>query len=406
VGDKGDLFELIDEAPVNLRTFQATLWTWRHHERARQAVEASVQHTGGSVAHMMVGSGPIEETSDTHEQIAIQLPNRWRIDGTDRIEISDGSSRWVGRSGHITHLTSDQPDIDSTELGPMIHPGAFLFGQLQFAMPGIDQIAGRDTWRVEARPNTIRAMGRPIPMTLGGIEQIFWFDAETGIVLRHVGLFEEQPCTIHEFSNLSLNQPLGEEMFQYDPRPGEKVETQADQLLRMADHRGIDLGEVDRKDPKSIQAALSASMRGQPTTEQMAQRRRDKHVPVGAPPADQAEARHQIEYAFGHLDEVGADGTTLVNVQSGEKMADLLTQARRRLPNSDPTAVKTVVDDVLFLRSDAAVIWFGIEVDGQRFPMVNGREGRAVLLDDRWLVERATVVDLLGFAGVSYPPNN
>ena len=406
MGEKGDLLGLIDEAPVNLRTFEATLWTWRHHERARQAVEVSVRRTGGSVAHMMVGTGPIEETSDTHEHIAIQLPNRWRIDGTDRIEVSDGSSRWVGRSGHITHLTADQPDLDSTELGPMIHPGAFLFGRLQFAMPTMDQIAGRDLWRVEARPNTMRAMRQPVPMTLGGIEQTFWFDAETGIVLRHVGLFEEQPCTIHEFSDLSLNRPLAEEMFRYDPRPGEKVETQADQLLRIADHRGIDLSEVDRGDPKAIQAALSASMRGQPTTEHMAQRRRDKHVPVGPPPADEPEARRQIEYAFGHLDEVGTDGTTLVNVQSGEKMADLLSQARRRLPNSDPTAVKTVIDDVLFLRSDAAVVWFGIEVDGQRFPMVNGREGRAVLVDGRWLVERASLVDLLGFAGVSYSPNN
>lgn len=406
MGEKGDLLGLIDEAPVNLRTFEAALWTWRHHERARQAVDALVRRTGGSVAHLMVGTGPIEETSDTREHIAIQLPNRWRIDGTDRIEVSDGSSRWVGRSGHITHLTADPPDFDATEIGPLLHPGVFLLGRLQFATPIMDQIAGRNSWRVEARPNAMQARGRPIPMILGGIEQIFWFDVETGIVLRHVGLFEEQPCTIHEFSDLSLNQPIGEEMFRYEPRPGEQVETQADQLLRIAEHRGVDLSEVDRSDPASIQAALSMSMRGQLTTAQMAQRRRDKHVPVGPPPADEAEARRQIAYAFGHLDEVGADGTSLVNVQSGEKMADLLAQARRRLPNSNPTAMKTVVDDVLFLRSDEAVVWFGIDVDGQRFGMVNGREGRAVLVDGRWLVERASIVDLLGFAGVSYPPDN
>lgn len=406
MGEKGDLLGLIDEAPVNLRTFEATLWTWRHHERARQAVDVSVRRTGGSVAHLMVGTGPVAETSDTHEHIAIELPNRWRIDGTDRIEVSDGSSRWVGRSGHVIHLTAVKPEIDSTELGSLIHPGAFLLGRLRFATPIMDEIAGRASWRVEARPNAMQAMGRPIPMILGGIEQIYWFDVETGIVLRHVGLFEEQPCTIHEFSDLSLNQPLGEEMFRYDPRPGEKVETQVDQFLRIAEHRGVDLSEVDRSDPASVQAALSASMGGQPTTEQMAQRRREKHVAVGPPPADQAEARRQIAYAFEHLDEVGADGTTLVNIQSGEKMADLLAQARRRLPNSDPTAMKTVVDDVLFLRSDEAVVWFGIDVDGRRFGMVNGREGRAVLVDGRWLVERASIVDLLGFAGVSYPPAN
>lgn len=195
MGKKGDLLGLIDEAPVNLRTFEAALWTWHHHERARQAVDSLVQRTGGSVTHMMVGTGPIEESSDTHEHVAIQLPNRWRIDGTSRIEVSDGWSRWVGRSGHITLLTADRPDFDSTELGPLLHPGSFLLGRLQFATPTMDQIAGRASWRVEARPNAIQAMGRPIPMMLGGIEQIFWFDIETGIVLRHVGLFEEQ--TLH-----------------------------------------------------------------------------------------------------------------------------------------------------------------------------------------------------------------
>jgi hypothetical protein len=62
VGEKGDLLGLIDEAPVNLRTFGATLWTWLHHERACQAVDVSLRRTGGSVTHFVVGTGPIEET--------------------------------------------------------------------------------------------------------------------------------------------------------------------------------------------------------------------------------------------------------------------------------------------------------------------------------------------------------
>ena len=64
MGEKGHL-ALIDEAPVNLRMFEGTLATWRHHERTRQAVEPSVRRTGGSVAHLMVGTGPSEETSDS-----------------------------------------------------------------------------------------------------------------------------------------------------------------------------------------------------------------------------------------------------------------------------------------------------------------------------------------------------
>jgi hypothetical protein len=35
--------------------------------------------------------------------------------------------------------------------------------------------------------------------------------------------------------------------------------------------------------------------------------------------------------------------------------------------------------------------------------MVNGREGRAVNVGERWLIEHATIADLLGFAGVTVP---
>ena len=48
-------------------------------------------------------------------------------------------------------------------------------------------------------------------------------------------------------------------------------------------------------------------------------------------------------------------------------------------------------------------MWYSVEVDGQRFPMANGREGRAVKIGDRWLIEHASIADLLGFAGVVVP---
>ena len=63
-----------------------------------------------------------------------------------------------------------------------------------------------------------------------------------------------------------------------------------------------------------------------------------------------------------------------------------------------------VVDDIKFLRSDEAVVWFSLEVNGNRPGIVDGREGRALLVNHRWIIERATLVDLIGFAGVSVPP--
>jgi hypothetical protein len=63
-----------------------------------------------------------------------------------------------------------------------------------------------------------------------------------------------------------------------------------------------------------------------------------------------------------------------------------------------------VVDEIKFLRPDEAVVWFSLEFDGNRLGFVNGREGRALLMDGRWVIEHATLVDLLGMAGVVVPP--
>jgi hypothetical protein len=63
-----------------------------------------------------------------------------------------------------------------------------------------------------------------------------------------------------------------------------------------------------------------------------------------------------------------------------------------------------IVDDVKFLRPDEAVVWFSLEIDGNRLGFVNGREGRAVMVSGRWMIEHATIVDLVGIAGVEVPP--
>src|ERR1700733_7439614 len=146
MGQKGDLLELIDRAPDQLQTFEARRWTWRHHERSRRAFEALASRRGANVAHGIIGSGPIEETLDRHDQVWIELPNRWRIDGSGLIDHSDGVSRWVGRPNHITQLDEGVPDLSSTEIGPLIKPGDSLFGSLKFDDPALDEVAGRRCW--------------------------------------------------------------------------------------------------------------------------------------------------------------------------------------------------------------------------------------------------------------------
>jgi hypothetical protein len=149
MGQKGDLLELIDRAPAHLQTLDGNRWTWRHHERSRRAFEALASRGGAQVSHgVMIGSGPVEETLDRHDHVWIELPNRWRIDGSGQIEHSDGVSRWIGGPNHVTQVDEDAPVLSATELGPLMKPGDYLLGPLKFDDPALDDVAGRRCWRV------------------------------------------------------------------------------------------------------------------------------------------------------------------------------------------------------------------------------------------------------------------
>jgi hypothetical protein len=59
---------------------------------------------------------------------------------------------------------------------------------------------------------------------------------------------------------------------------------------------------------------------------------------------------------------------------------------------------------VRFLSPERALIWYSVLLDGRPLSAVAGRQGYAVVVDGRWLVERATFADVVGLAGVSCPP--
>jgi outer membrane lipoprotein-sorting protein len=406
MGQMGDLMELVDGAPLGLRTLSGSLWKWTHHARSRRAIDELSRRGGGAVSHFGFG-GPTGETSDEHLRVWLAPPDRWRIESDNRIDLKDGVSRWIGGPSHITKVDRDSSSLDDTEVGILIRPGAHLFGVLRFEVLIEDEVAGRRCWRSVATTEISRHNFRvtSLGMQLGGIDHSFWFDAETGIVLRHVGLIDNEPCAIAELKDLAINQPVPDEDFKFISPPDATVERQVDQLIRMAELREADLTGVDRTDPEAVRTAMSDVMRPhQPTPESRREMQRAKHIPVGGPPEDEVAARLSIEYAYSHHDETDETGELLVNVQNGVGLVEALKQARCRIPGSPEDTVKVVVNDIKFLRADEAVVWFSIDIDGNRLGFVNGREGRAVLEGERWLVEHATLVDLIGMAGVVVRP--
>jgi hypothetical protein len=220
-----------------------------------------------------------------------------------------------------------------------------------------------------------------------------------------VGLVDGEPCTIAALKDVVINQPIPDGTFRFVPPPDAVVERQIDGILRMAEARGVDLTDVDRSDLGAVRAAIGNMGRPHhPPAEARREVQRAKHVPVGRPPTDEAAARAAIEYAYAHYLDADEAGEVLVNVHGGRGLATYLRQAGERIPGSPKGEAKLIVDDVKFLRPDEAVVWFSLEIDGNRLGFVNGREGRAVIVSGKWMIEHATIVDLVGLAGVEVPP--
>jgi outer membrane lipoprotein-sorting protein len=406
MGIKGDLLELIDGAPRGVHTLAGSVWKWTHQERSQRAFAELTSGRGVSVGIARFGD-PGGDTLDQHFRIWLALPDQWRFESEHQIDTRNGPRRWIGTSTHVTEIERDQGTVEDTEMGMLIASGDRLLGALKFDDPTEDSVAGRPCLKVDATVSAGPGGGGMWPGTLrfGGVHHTYWFDAATGIVLRHVGLVDDEPYVITEFKEVRVNPPLTDLDFTFVPPPDAVVARQVDQLIRMAEQRGVDLTGVDRDDPQAVRESFSRSMRpDRPTPETQLALRKAKHVPVGALPADEAAARQSIEYAFEHLGEVGEDGSTLVNVQSGQGLVLPLHQAQKRVPGAADAPAGLIVDDIKFLRPDEAVVWFSVEVNGQRFPLVNGREGRAVEVDGRWVIEHATIADLLSFAGVEVRP--
>ena len=410
MGRKGDLLELIDGAPIGVHSLTGSIWKWTHHERSLRANEALARQSNANISTARLSfGGPPEETSDEHIRVVVALPDRWHIESVEpgRRPRRSHSMGWTPQLHH--RIVPDGTVFGDTDVGLLIYPGIAFQRALRLGDPVEDEVAGRRCWKVDATVGRGRHSMRmlPISLSLGGLDHSFWFDGVTGIVLRHVGLVDDEPWSITEFKEVRVNPALTDLDFQFVAPPGCSVERQIDQLIRTAEARGVDLTGVDREDLQAVQAAYQSVMpNNQATSEVRLAMQKAKHVPVGDPPEDEVGARESIEYAFNHLGETDEDGVALVNVQGGRDLPGPLREAQRRVPGAGDNPATLIVDDIKFLRPDEAVVWFSVEVNGERFPMVNGREGRVVKIGERWLIEHATIADLLGFAGVVVPPPN
>jgi hypothetical protein len=152
MGRKGDLLELIDGAPVGVSTLTGSVWKWIHQERSQRVFTELTRPHGGSVAIARFG-GPVGETIDEHLRVWLDLPDRWRFESDDHVDLRNGATRWIGGSAHITELTHDETTLEDTEIGLLMIPGSEMLGALRFGEPTEDMVAGRPCLKVSATLN-------------------------------------------------------------------------------------------------------------------------------------------------------------------------------------------------------------------------------------------------------------
>jgi hypothetical protein len=263
MGTRGELLSLVDAAPNGLATLQAALTTWLDRDLAAVVDERGALGPGRPAGAEPAPRPPgtrlsvVDHPPDEGETlldwyVVVAPPARWRAVGRGQIVVSDGHRSWVGTSTLVTERDSARALIhDAGAIGACLYPGPALLG-LELGDPEPDEIDGRPCVVADARRPT--AGMPPVPRDLVGIDHRCWFDAATGIVLRHEGYVDGERCSWTQLSDLVVDAPVDDEEFK--PPPGAMVRSHHELLRDHLAELGIDPDTVDLDDPAQVREAL------------------------------------------------------------------------------------------------------------------------------------------------------
>jgi hypothetical protein len=259
----GDLQALVHGAPGSLKTLVGGVSTWMHRERLDAVRERLADTFGYDVAGIRPspdGESP-EVTSNAYFVVA--LPDRWRTVERGHIDVSDGIQSWSGTGTLVTESSGEPTPIsEAGVIGICLYPGP-LVGGLDFGRESEAVVEGRPCWSVPARPRPPAEAGSVAALALSvgrrlaefvGVDHRFWFDAATGIVLRHEGSIDGELCTTIELTDLAVDGPVPEDEFASPP--GAVVRSQHELLRDHLADLGIDPDSVDLDNPDQVRAAL------------------------------------------------------------------------------------------------------------------------------------------------------
>jgi hypothetical protein len=259
----GDLQALVHGAPGSLRTVVGGVSTWMHRPRLDAVRERLADMFGYDLTG--VRSSPDGESPEVTSSayVVVELPDRWRIVERGHVDVSDGRHSWSGTGTLVTESSGEPTPIsEAGVVGICLFPGR-LVGGLAFGEADDDVVEGRPCWSVPARPRPPAEARSAAALALSvgrrltefvGVEHRFWFDAATGIVLRHEGSIDGELCSTIELTDLVIDGPVPEDEFASPP--GAVVRSRHELLRDHLADLGIDPDSVDLDNPDQVRAAL------------------------------------------------------------------------------------------------------------------------------------------------------
>jgi hypothetical protein len=259
----GDLQALVYRAPGPLQTLAGAVSTWMHRQRVEAVRERLADMFGHELTDVRVSPDGESPEVVSSAYVVVQLPDRWRIVERGHIEVSDGGRSWSGTGTLVTESRGEPtPICEAGVLGICLCPGKFV-GGLELGEATEAVVEGRRCWSVPARPRplseaqSLAALALSVGRRLSefvGVEHRFWFDAATGIVLRHEGSIDGELCTTIELTDLVIDGPVSRDEFASPP--GAVVRSRHELLRDHLADMGIDPDSVDLDDPDAVRAAL------------------------------------------------------------------------------------------------------------------------------------------------------
>jgi len=236
VTELSDLLELADGAGDSFRSVRATVRLWQHTARFERAMERHAASSRGGIALMSFSDEesdePPPEDSESLQRLWWERPMRFRQEDGEGVTVSDGITVWryVPGFGTIVHeRAADGNGGEGTFGDEVIFEPAAMLAELSLEPLERTVAAGREAIHVRATPRAGESEWSGFwGFTPGADEYDLLIDAERGVLLRVEARLENEPVGITELLEVAFDEELPEEIFRFEPPPGEPVRTSAE----------------------------------------------------------------------------------------------------------------------------------------------------------------------------------